>query len=319
MRALVTGGTGFVGRQLVHHLYKQGYEVTVLHRPRSNWKSLPKGIQRIVGDVTDPVTLKGCCEGIDWVFHVAGEVSWGRRLRKRMFAINVEGTKHMVAEAMRAKVKRFIYTSSAAAIGLPDSEEPVDETYAFDGDILNVGYAIAKRRGEEYVLAKVKEGLPAVVVNPTVITGVGTSDTSFVSAVVRGKLRIAPEGGINLCDVEDVVEGHLLAAKKGRLGHRYILGGTNLLLTEAFQRIGRVSGIPRKIRVLKRPVVSMASLLLEGISWLNGRDPAFAWDLSRLVGRKVYYSSQKAERELGYRVTPFERTIEKIVAEKMHR
>lgn len=319
MRVLVTGGTGFVGRQLVHHLYNQGYDVAVLHRSSSNWMGLPEGVQRIIGDVTDPASLKGCCEGMDWVFHVAGEVSWGRRLRKQMFAINVEGTKHMVAEAMRAKVKRFIHTSSAAAVGLPDTEQPVDETYPFDGDALNVGYAIAKRRGEEYVLAKVKEGLPAVVVNPSIITGVGTSDTSFVSAVVRGKLRIAPDGGINLCDVEDVVEGHLLAAKKGRLGHRYILGGINLQLGEAFQRMGQISGLSRKIRVLKRPVVSMASLLLEGVSWLNGRDPVFAWDLSRLVGRRVYYSSQKAERELGYRITPFEYTIKKIVAEKMSR
>lgn len=313
MRVLVTGGTGFVGRNLVSHLYEQGFHVTVLHRPTSNWADLPEGIQRIVGDVIDPASLQGCCEGVDWVFHVAGDVTWGRRLRRRMFTINVEGTKHMVAEAMRAKVKRFILTSSAAAVGLPDSEQPVDETYPFDGDRLNIGYAIAKRRAEEYVLSMVENGLPGVVVNPTVITGVG--EASFVSAVADGRLQIAPAGGINLCDVEDVVQGHRLAAERGQVGQRYILGGTNLPLEEAFRRIASISNLQKKIYVLKRPVVSAASMVLEGISWLSGRDPSFAWDLSRLVGRHVYYDSQKAQQELGYRITPFASTIQKVVAE----
>ncbi len=312
MRVLVTGGTGFVGRNLLHHLHEQGYDITLLHRPDSKLIDLPKGIRRVTGDLTRPETIRDVCRGIDWVFHVAGDVTWGRRLRTRMFANNLEATRNLLAEAERSDVKRFIYTSSAAAVGLPD-REPADETFPFNGYELNVGYAIAKRQAEEAVLDRAAEGFPAVVVNPTVIIGIRTYSSSFFAAVAKGRLTIAPDSGVNLVDVEDVARGHLLAAEKGRVGERYLLGGTNLSFLEAFQRIAEAAGKPGKIRLLRRRVAIPLSLMAEAEALLSGREPALAWDLAKLCGRNLYYSSEKAVRELGYTPTPFEQTVEKVV------
>jgi len=242
MRVLVTGGTGFVGRNLLYHLHEQGHDITLLHRPTSRLIDLPEGIRCVTGDLTRPETIRDVCRGMDWVFHVAGDVTWGRRLRKRMFANNLEATRNLLDEAERSGVKRFVYTSSAAAVGLPDSEQPADETFPFNGYDLNVGYAIAKRQAEEAVLSRAAQGFPAVVVNPTVVIGIRTYSSSFFAAVAKGRLRIAPDGGVNLVDVEDVARGHLLAAEKGRVGERYLLGGTNLSFLEAFQKIAEAGG-----------------------------------------------------------------------------
>jgi len=313
MRVLVTGGTGFVGRNLLHYLHERGYDITLLHRPTSKLIGLPEGIRRVTGDLTRPESIRGVCEGMDWVFHVAGEVTWGRRLRRRMFANNLEATRNLLAEAERSGVKRFVYTSSAAAVGLPDSEQPVDETFPFNGYELNVGYAIAKRQAEEEVLARAAEGFPAVVVNPTVIIGIRSGNSSFFAAVAKGRLRIAPDCGVNLVDVEDVARGHLLAAEKGRVGERYLLGGCNLSFLEAFRRIAEAAGNQGRIRLLRRPAAIPLSLASEAVAMLTGREPLLAWDLVKLSGRKLYYSSDKAVRELGYAPTPFEQTVDKTV------
>lgn len=312
MRVLVTGGTGFVGRNLLHLLHEQGHDITLFHRPTSKLIGLPEGIRRVTGDLTRPESIRGVCGGIDWVFHVAGDVTWGRRLRKRMFANNLEATRNLLAEAEQSGVKRFIYTSSAAAVGFPDSEQPADETFPFNGYELNVGYAIAKRQAEEAVLARAAKGFPAVVVNPTVIIGPG-DNSSFFAAVAMGRLKIAPDCGVNLADVEDVVRGHLLAAEKGRVGERYLLGGSNLSFLDAFQRIAEAAGNRGEMRLLRRSAAIPLSLVAETVAMMSGGEPFLAWDLAKLSGRKLYYSSDKAVRELGYSPTPFEKTVEKAV------
>jgi dihydroflavonol-4-reductase len=309
---LVTGGTGFVGRNLVHLLHEQGYEVTVLHRPSSRLDGFPKGVRFRAGDVTRPETLQGCCDGMDWVFHVAGVVKWGKISFKQLVDSHVNGTVHIAEEALKSGVKRFVHTSSAAAVGLP-AREVADETFPFNGDELNVGYAIAKRRAEEKVLALVQRGLPVVVVNPTVVIGPRAPGPTFVRSVMRGKLRVAPPGGINAVDAEDVARGHLLAARHGKIGERYILGGINLPLRQLLQQVADVAGTGITIREIPRGMAFMAALSGEGISLLTRREPPFAWDLAKLAGRDIYYSSHKAERELGYTVTPLVETIRKTV------
>lgn len=306
MRVWVTGATGFLGRNLVQFLVDKGYDVTVLYRNADKLSHLPqvKGVQ---GDILDPSSLEKCFRGADWVFHVAGEVAWGRNRRKRMFQTNIQGSENVARAACRAGVKRFIHTSSAAAIGFSTDSRPVDEAFPFNGDTLGIGYAIAKKRGEEAVLKQIPQGLPATVVNPGVIIGPGSP--SFVSAVAQGRLKVAPSGGINVCDVKDVVAGHERAAKEGKVGERYILGGTDLPLTELFRKIRRVAGGSERIHTLP-PFV--ARLLSSGAEWLarnRERDPFLPEDLARLTGRSVYYSSAKAERELGYRRTPLEQTL----------
>ncbi|WP_169713547.1 NAD-dependent epimerase/dehydratase family protein [Paludifilum halophilum] len=311
MHVLVTGGTGFLGRSLVHRLLREEYQVSVLVRSEKKRLRLPKEVRAVRGDVLDPDSLAGCCTGVDWVFHAAGEVAWGRGKRRSMFRTNVDGTKQVAQEALRAGVKRFVYTSSAAAVGFSTDGNPVDESFPFNGEELDIGYAVAKRKAEEEVLRLAKAGLPAVVVNPGVILGDGTP--SFTSAVARGLLRVAPEGGVNLCDVRDVVRGHLSAAEKGAVGERYILGGMDLPLADAFRLIQRKAGKKESVIVLKRKMAQGLSLAAETAGWLTKREPALAWDLARLAGCCAYYSSAKAERELGYSRTPLEETISRVV------
>ena len=312
MNVLVTGGTGFVGRNLVHRLCEKGYHVTVLHRETSRLHDLPEHISFRTGDLTQPDSITGCCEGMDWVFHVAGEVAWGKAGKKKMFDINVSGTQHIAEEALKSGVKKFIHTSSAAAVGLP-LHEVADESYPFNGDHLKVGYSMAKKAGEEVVLQYVKKGLNATIVNPTVIIGRRIYSSHFVRSVIYGRLFVSPAGGINVCDVDDVTEGHLLAALHGQKGERYLLGGTNLPLRELFQKITRFSGSNRRIYSVPSPLVKGVSWIGEGFSWLIGKEPPFAWDLAKLTGRNIYYSSQKAVQELGYTMTPLDETLQKVV------
>lgn len=312
LRVLVTGGSGFVGRNLVHLLHAKGHEVVVLHRSSSQLIGLPDGIQFRQGDVTRPETLEGCCEGIDWVFHVAGDVTWGKALKKGMYQINVNGARHIAEEAWKSGVKRFIHTSSAAAIGLPN-KEIANESFHFNGDQLQVEYAIAKRKGEEIIYSYIQKGLRAVIVNPTVIIGIRTYRSTFVHSILKSPILAAPRGGINVSDVEDVVLGHLLAAERGKIGERYILGGTNLPLSELMERIHQAAGRKNTAFFIPTSVMKIFAISGEILSYVTHKDPPFAWDLAKLSGRNIYYSSEKAIQELGYTITPLEKTIKKIL------
>ncbi|MFD1426554.1 dihydroflavonol-4-reductase [Kroppenstedtia sanguinis] len=312
MRVLVTGGTGFLGRNLVQQLLERGDEVTLLYRREEKRERLPEKIRREVrffkGDVLEPESLSGCTRGMEWVFHTAGNVAWGRALRKNMGNSHVQGTKNMVKEVMRGNVNRLIQTSSAAAVGFSDTGKPVDETFPFNGDRLNNGYAMAKRQAECIVLEETEAGrLPGVVVNPSIILGEGRP--GFVREVAQGKLRFAPAGGVNLCDVADVVEGHLGAAERGRIGERYLLGGANLSLAEAFQMIADAAGANRRIQTLPRWLAVGGAAAGEIYGYLKKREAPLAWDLVRLMNGAVYYDSSKAARELGYRWKPLQETI----------
>lgn len=312
MKVLVTGGTGFVGRNLVHLLCEKGYDVTVLHRETSRLHDLPENISFRVGDVTQADSIKGCCEGIDYVFHVAGVVRWGKASWSKLKQNNITGTRNIALEALQSGVKKFVHTSSAAAVGLPENA-PADETFAYNGDRLQVGYAMAKKEGEEIVLHLVEEGLPATVVNPAVIIGRRHYSPHFVRSVIKGRLTVSPGGGINVCDVDDVVEGHLLAALHGKVGQRYLLGGTNLPLQQLLQMIAQASGQNRRITRVPTPLLKGISWIGEAIACLNRSEPFFAWDLAKLSRRNIYYSSNKAMQELGYQITPLEETVQKVI------
>ncbi|MGA8941713.1 MAG: NAD-dependent epimerase/dehydratase family protein [Thermoactinomyces sp.] len=312
MKVLVTGGTGFVGRNLVHLLCGKGYDVTVLHRETSRLHDLPVNVSFRVGDLTEADSVRGCCAGMDCVFHVAGVVQWGKASRVNLELNNVTGTRNIAREALQSGVKKFVHTSSAAAVGLPENEI-ADESFVYNGDRLQVGYAMAKKAGEEIVLRMVEEGLPATVVNPAVIIGRRNYSPNIVRSVITGRLTVSPAGGINVCDVDDVVEGHLLAALHGKTGERYLLGGTNLPLKELLQKIATAAGRNKRIKQLPDPLLKSISWVGEAIGFLSRSEPFFAWDLAKLSGRNIYYSSDKAMRELGYRNTPLEETIQKVV------
>ncbi|MDR6224693.1 SDR family NAD(P)-dependent oxidoreductase [Desmospora profundinema] len=307
MRVLVTGGTGFLGRYLVQALVEKGWEVTVLYRSEEKLRRLPREVRPIRGDVRDAETIRGCARGMEAIFHLAGEVAWGRRLRRRIREGHETGTRHLVEEAKRTGVSRFILTSSAAAIGFSDDGTPLGESAPFNGDRLSIGYAIAKRKAEEVVLREAETGFPGWCVNPSVI--LGPRSPSFLRRVAQGRLRMTPAGGVNFVDVRDVVAGHLLALEKGEAGTRTILAGTNLPLEEAFKRIQRIAGKEEEVRTLSRSAARLISVAAEAASWVNGRDAALAWDMATLAGRLAYYDASRAKQKWGWHTRPLNETL----------
>jgi dihydroflavonol-4-reductase len=307
MRVLVTGGTGFLGRHLVRSLVEKGWDVSVLYRSEQKRPHIPPDVRPIRGDVRDEDSIRGCAIGMEAIFHLAGEVSWGRRWRRRTQEGHVWGTRHLVVEAKRADVSRFILTSSAAAIGFSDDGTPLDESAPFNGDRLGIGYAIAKRMAEKVVLREADTGFPGCSVNPSVILGPGSP--AFLRQVAQGRLHLVPAGGINVVDVRDVVTGHIMACQRGEPGRRTILAGTNLPLVEICQRILRIGEQGEKIRSLPRPAARLVSVVAEAASWVTGRDAALAWDMATLTGRYAYYDASYANRAWGWSPRPLEETL----------
>ena len=312
---MVTGATGFVGRHLVRALLARGYEVIAVHRPRSPvhlLDGLPA--RRVVADLAEPDALRGAMDGVDWVFHVAADLSWWRGHRARQWAVNVEGTRRVVAEALRAGVKRMVYTSSVAAVGFPENGQVADETFPFNGHRLGIQYAISKWEGEQRVLEGVRRGLDAVIVNPATILGDDVPRRgTLVDWVVRGRLPAWVDGGTNFCDIEDVVAGHLLAAERGRTGERYILGGRNVTYRELVEALARAAGRRPPRRRAPAGLVRLGARAMDALSLLVRRPPPLTRDHARLIGRELYYTSAKAQQELGYTITPLPRTVQRAV------
>ena len=315
MRVLVTGATGFVGRFLVRALVAAGHEVTAVHRAGSAaWRLDGLPVRHVVADLAQPGALQGAMDGIDWVFHVAGDLSWWRGHRARQWAVNVEGTRRVVAEALRAGVKRLVYTSSVAAVGFPEAGEVADERFPFNGYRLGIQYAISKWEAEQRVLEGVRRGLDAVIVNPATILGDDAPRPgSLVELAATGALPGWAEGGTNFCDIDDVVAGHLAAAERGRTGERYILGGHNVPYRDIIEAIATAAGVPPPRRRVPGVAVWLAAWVLEAVALVGRRPPPLTRDHARLVGREMYYSSARAIQELGYSITPLSVTVEKAV------
>lgn len=316
LKILVTGATGFVGSNLVRRLVAQGATVRILHRHSSNLQLLGDlPVERITGDITDRDSVIRAVEGIDVIYHVAGAVSFWRRDRARLVAVNTQGTRHVVQAAIQHRVRRLVYTSTVAAIGYRSDGQPADETTPYNWTPLDIPYMETKRAGELEVLAGVQQGLDAVIVNPAVIFG--PRDANFHSGrmiqfIQQGKLPGYPRARMTVCDIDDVVEGHLQAMEHGRTGHRYILGGQTLSFRDIFLTIAEVLGVPFPDREIPIAGYFLVALGYELSSLLRNRRPPMTRDLIRAMRRQSCgYSSEKAQRELGYRITPFRVTIEK--------
>lgn len=312
MKALITGGAGFLGQKLAKALLDEGHEVRLLVRkPRSGQDSLP--VSYAVGDLADEASLEKACEGIDWVFHAAGVISYNPKKAELMRKTNVEGTRAVAQAALRRKVKRVVFTSSTAAIGVNEDPKVVlNEDSPFNARKLGLAYFDTKYDAERELLKAVEQGLDAVIVNPGSLLGPGDTrryEKGYAGLVYKYNPRVLFHGGINFVDIDDVVRGHLLARDKGRTGERYILGGENLSFGELIIRIDAILGRPPpKVYV---PVAAMG-LLAGGLRVLNtfGIDIHMTPELVRQVcSWYLYVDSSKAERELGYKPHRIDRAI----------
>jgi dihydroflavonol-4-reductase len=320
MRALITGASGFVGSYVLEALLARGIRVRALARTPAAAAYLQQWpVEIVYGDLATGLGLDDACQGVHVIFHVAALYSLQRRHQRLMYETNVGGTQRLLAAMRRAStVERLIYTSSTATIGLRPDQEPADESLEVDPNTVPHGYKRSKVLAEQVVRLAVKEGLNAVIVNPS--TPIGARDVkptptgALIRDAVLGRMPAYVETGLNWVAVRDVAQGHLLAWDKGQCGTRYILGHENLTLRELFERIERLSAIraPR----LKIPLgVAMGVAYVDELVWsrLTQKPPKAPIAGVELAKRRMYYSSARAVRELGLPQTPLDQALTEAI------
>ncbi len=312
MRAFVTGGTGFVGANLVRALLADGCSVRALIRPSSDLRNLDElPVELVAGDLDSPETLCNLVEGCDVIFHAAAVYSLWRRHRADIYRVNVAGTRNILAAASRARVPRFVFTSSVAAIGVPPAGLSATEETQTSLPELVSDYKKSKFLAEQAALEASSAGLDVVIVNPT--TPIGPYDIKptptgeIIVRFLKGRMPFYVDTGLNLIDVRDVARGHILAWQRGRTGERYILGNRNLSLKALLEMLGALTGIPAPRRSLPYTIPLIASYIDEMIlAKLPGWRPTLAYSSVQMSRRAMYYDAAKAVRELGLPQNPIE-------------
>ena len=306
MRALVTGASGFVGSAVVRELLREGVAVRALVRTTSPWLNLEGlAVEAAYGDLDDLDSLRRAVRGCDVVYHLAALYSTRAEDAARLYQVNVEGTRRLLQAAQEAGVGRFVHTSTIGTIGRPPGGRPATEEWPFTGGAAASPYARSKAEGERLALAAAGEGFPVVVVNPCAPVGPGdrtpSSTGARILAVLRGRAPAFVRGGINFVPVGDVARGHLLAAARGRVGERYILGhAQGNLSREGFLRlVARVAGLPAP-RVRTRNPIALLRQALRPAG--RGQEPS-----------ALTADPRKAIVELGLPQTPLERAFAEAV------
>lgn len=309
---LVTGGTGLVGSHVIRALLERGDAVRTTVRPRSRTDNLiGLDVEQVECDVLDRRQVRRAMRGVDRVFHVAGLTSL-RASADLLFRINVEGTRVVMEEALRAGVERAVHTSSFVAIGPAERGSTADESQMFRAGRFGLPYVNAKHEAELAVLRVGAAGLPVVIVNPAHVMGRGDlyrSSTELVRRFLRREIPAYVDGAVCLVDAEDVARGHLLADERGTVGERYILGNRNYTLDRLFAELGRISGVEPPALRLPLPAAMAA---VRGLEQLPGR-PAITQVELRASSLWWTFRSTKAKRELGYAPGHHEEMLERTV------
>ena len=310
---LVTGATGLIGSHVARALVDRGDQVRVAVRSSSRTDNL-EGLEaeRVVCDVLDRRSVRRALKGVDQLFHVAGLTSL-RASRERLIAVNVTGTRMVMEEALRAEVERVVHTSSVAAVGPAPRGSTADETQVYSAGRYAIPYVDAKREAEVEAMRHAALGLPVVVVNPGHVFGRGDVYRSSTDVVRRFLQRGIPayvDGALNIVDVHDVAAGHLLAAERGRVGERYILGNRNFTLDRLFADLGRISGVEPP--AVKLPLPAALAMAAAG-GRLPGPPPITAVE-ARAASLWWAFRSTKAKRELGWKPAHHEDTLEATIA-----
>jgi dihydroflavonol-4-reductase len=317
---LVTGASGFLGSAMVRHLLQAGRQVRVLVRPTSpriNVAGLP--VETMEGDLRDATSLSRAMAGIQFVFHVAADYRLWARNPQDIVQSNVEGTRNLMSAALHAGVERIVYTSSVATLKSRRDGGASDETFRLDPQAAVGAYKYSKVVAERVVDAMVAEhNLPAVIVNPS--TPIGPRDVRptptgrIIVEAAAGRMPAYVDTGLNLVHVDDVAAGHLAALEKGRRGERYILGGENVLLGDMLREIARqTSRSPPRLRLPRRLIFPIA-YAAEAIAYFSGREPFVTTTGLRLAKDRMFFTSAKAEHELGYQARPYGEAIADAIA-----
>jgi len=317
-KALVTGGTGFVGRAVVAELLAAGRQVRVLARNPSHpvLEGLP--VEVAPGDLKDQVSLSGALRGCRTLFHVAADYRLWVPDPQEMYAVNVEGTRHLLEAAQAHGVERVVYTSTVGALGNPGDGTPgTEDTPVTVADMVG-HYKRSKFLAEQVALEFARQGLPLVVVNPS--TPVGPWDSrptptgEMIVNFLKKRMPAYLETGLNLIHVRDVARGHLLAEARGEVGEKYILGHENLSLSQIFRLLADISGLPApRVRLPYWPVLGMAYLDEFWATHVSGRPPRMPLTAIRMARKFMYFDNTKAVKYLGLILTPVRTALEEAV------
>ncbi len=323
---LVTGATGFVGCHVVRKLLARRERVRVLIRPRSPLQVLEGlDVERVTGDLTDRKSVRRAMEGCRRIYHVAADYRLWAPDPAVLYQANVEGTRNILEAARAAGVERIVYTSTVGAVGIPhDGGGPGREAGLAGNEETPVAlqdmighYKRSKFLAEREAAEAAKSGVPVVIVNPS--TPVGSMDVKptptgrMIVDFLNRRMPAYVETGLNLIDVEDVADGHLLAMEKGRVGERYILGCRNLTLKEILEKLSAVSGLPAPTVRLPRMAALALAAVSTGLSALTRRPPRIPLEGVRMTGKKMFFDSSKAVRELGLPQNSVEEALRKAV------
>jgi dihydroflavonol-4-reductase len=309
MRVLLTGATGFIGSHVARQLVAAGHEVRALARPtadRHALHDLPE-VEWVRGDVLEPSSVAEAVRGCAAVIHTAASVTFKTREEDQQRAVNVEGTRHLLAAARAAGVRRFVQTSSVAAVGQP-SGGVADEDARYDFPP-GLGYNESKRDSER--LVRTAADLETVCLNPALVVGPGDLHRRLLPlfrAIKWGLLPLVPPAGLTLCDVRDVAGAHVAALVGGRPGARYLLGGPHLTMRDLAAAIARVTDGAPPLGVLPATLVRAAVVPLALLERVGARLP-FHTGAALYFLTNGYYSSARAQAELGYRTRPAEETL----------
>ncbi len=308
MQAFVTGGTGFIGANLIRLLLQQGVAVRALVRPTSRLDNLQGlAVEVVLGDLGDR-NLWQQMAGCQVLFHVAAHYSLWQTDREQLYRHNVIGTRNVLSAAQRAGIERTVYTSSVAAIGVGENGTVVNETHQSPLEKLVGHYKKSKFLAEQEALGAASTGQDVVIVNPSSPIGPGdikpTPTGDIILRFLRRQMPFYLDTGLNFIDVRDVAWGHLLALQKGKMGDRYILGNQNLTLKALLDQLADLTG-------LSAPPYSVPGWLPMSVAWLDekilapwGKPPAVPLDGVRMAKQYMYYDASKAIRELGLPQTP---------------
>ncbi|HEV8014330.1 MAG TPA: hopanoid-associated sugar epimerase [Stellaceae bacterium] len=317
---LVTGASGFVGAAVARALRAQGRKLRVLLRPRSDRRNLAGlEVESRLGSLEDGASLAAAIEGCGALYHVAADYRLWVRDESAMMRANVDGTRLLMEAALAQGVGCIVYTSSVAVLGIIGDGTLSDETTPSALADMIGPYKRSKFLAEELVRDLVRQrGLPAVIVNPSTPVGPGdvkpTPTGRLIVEAASGKMPAFVDTGLNIVHVDDVAAGHLLAEERGAIGERYILGGEDLTLAEILKRIARLVG--RKPPTISVPIPAIWPIAIGAEAWaqISGKEPFVTRDGLRMAKKKMFFSSAKAQRVLGYRARPAQEALADAVA-----
>lgn len=318
MTTLVTGATGFVGSHVARQLVAAGESVRVLARGGSRRQALDgAAVEWAEGDLRDEGSLDRALRGVSRVYHVAADYRLWAKNPQEIYENNVTGTKNLLAAALRARVEKVVYTSTVATIAVSRGTALPDETNRASVDEMVGNYKKSKLIAEQEALRAAHEGLPVVIVNPTTPVGPGdwkpTPTGKIILDFLLGRMPAYVDTGLNFVAVEDVARGHLLAAERGKVGERYLLGGKNMTLRELLNALAKISGLAAPTRQISHGVALLAAYADAAFSRVTGREPRIPVEGVRIARHKMFVNDARARKDLGYESSPVEAALERAV------